>query len=183
MLAVMTCPRHDPTRERGVAMVRIILVWAALLTVQAAEPPGPDEAGKSAPGTVEGDKAAESLAMYNRMREKTPETAAAQWKLGLWCEQNGLAAEAYVHFSNVVKLDPKRDAAWRKLGFKKVDGRWTTDEQIAEDKEVRKAEAEWGPRLKKLHKDIHGTNGVKKQEEARAALDAISDPSAIPSVY
>jgi len=164
-------------------MVRILLVWSTLMTAQAAEPPGPEEAGKSAPGAVGDEKAAEALATYNRMREKTPETAAAQWKLGLWCEQNGLAAEAYVHFSSVVKLDPKRDAAWRKLGFKKVDGRWTTDEQIAEEKEVKKAEAEWGPRLKKIHKDIHGTNGVKKQEEAQTSLDAITDPAAVPSIY
>ncbi len=42
---------------------------------------------------------------------------------------------AYVHFAEVARLDPKRDAAWRKLGFKKK-ARWTTDgEQIAEERE------------------------------------------------
>jgi hypothetical protein len=164
-------------------MVRIILVCGALLTAQAAEPPGPEETGKTAPKDVDGDKSARALATYNRMREKTPETAAAQWKLALWCEQNGLPAEAFAHLASVVKLDPKREAAWRKLGFKKVDGRWMTDEQIAEDRQLKKDEAVWLPRLKKLHKDIHGANGAKKQEEAQAALDAIADPAAISAVY
>ena len=94
-----------------------------------------------------------------------------------------MKAEAYVHFAEVVRRDPKRDAAWRKLGFKKVGGRWTTDEQIAEDNEQKKADKIWADRLKKIHKDIHGANGAKKQEQAQAAIDAITDPRAIPSIY
>jgi hypothetical protein len=164
-------------------MVPTLLVCAALLSLQAPEPPGPGETGKAAPKAPDGGPSAETLATYNRLREKTPETAAAQWKLGLWCEQNGLSAEAYVHFSAVVQLDPGREAAWRKLGLKKFDGRWLTDARIAEEKEQKKLEAVWVPRLRKIHRDIHGTNGAKKQEAAQAALDAIADPAAVSSVY
>lgn len=74
------------------------------------------------------------------MKSQTAETAAAQWKLALWCEQNGLKAEAYAHFAAVVRLDPKREAAWRKLGFKRHGGRWLTDEQIATTEEQKAAD-------------------------------------------
>jgi hypothetical protein len=37
--------------------------------------------------------------------------------------------------------------------------------------------------LKKIHKDIHGANGAKKRDQARAALEAIRDEKAIPSLY
>ena len=122
-------------------------------------------------------------AQYNALKEKTPSTPAAQWKLGLWCEEHGLRDLAYVHFAEVARLDPKRDAAWRKLGFKKVNGRWTTDEQIAEERAQKRADKEWAPRLKKIHKDIHGSNGAKKRDLALAAIAAISDPGAILPVY
>src|SRR5438046_80178 len=99
-------------------MIRIVLVCSSLLAVAAEDPKPPSgsaAAGSKAKGTEEETQAA-ALAHYNAIRGKSPETAAAQWKLALWCEQNGLQAEAYSHFAAVVKLDPKRDAAWRKLG-------------------------------------------------------------------
>jgi hypothetical protein len=164
-------------------MFGLALVSAALLAIPAADPPRPQDDEKAAPKAVAGDDPGKALAEYNARRAKTPATAAAQWRLGLWCEQHGLKPEAYVHFAEVVRLDPKREAAWRKLGFKKLGGRWTTDEQLAEEAEQKKAEKIWAPQLRKVHKDIHGTNGAKKQAEAQAVLDAINDPRAIPSVY
>ncbi len=164
-------------------MVEFVLIAATLLAGQTAPVSQlkPKEAAK--PKVAPAMDPAEALARYNEMKEKTPPTAAAQWKLGLWCEEHGLKAEAYVHFAEVVRRDPKRDAAWRKLGFKKVGGRWTTDEQLAEDNEQKKADKIWADRLKKVHKDIHGANGARKRDEAQAVLDAIKDPRAIPSVY
>ncbi len=160
-------------------MIRVALICSTLLTAQVASSDQPGDGEKPSATAEQG----EALATYNRMREKSPDTAAAQWKLGLWCEEHGLKAEAITHFSEVVRLDPKREAAWRKLGFKKSGGQWLTDEQIAEEKEQAKADRIWVPILRKCHKDIHGTNGVKKRDEAQATLDAISDPQAIASVY
>ena len=80
-------------------------------------------------------------------------------------------------------LDPSRDAVWKKLGMKKVGGHWKTPEQIAEDSEQKKADKVWSPRLKKLHKDIHGGSGAEKRDQARTALAAISDPRAVLSLY
>ncbi len=164
-------------------MISVVLVASILLTGQTATAPKAKNTEKPATKNAHDIDPAEALAKYNELRDKTPTTAAAQWKLGLWCEQHGLKAEAYVHFAEVVRRDPKRDAAWRKLGFKKYGRRWTTDEQIAEDMEQKKADKVWGPRLRKVHKEIHAAHGTKKRDEAQAVLDAISDPRAIPSIY
>lgn len=164
-------------------MMRSVLIGATFLVFQTA---GPTQSGDlqkpTAKAAAEVDPG-QALAEYNALRTKTPSTAAAQWKLGLWCEEHGLKAEAYVHFAEVVRLDPRREAAWRKLGLKKHHGRWTTDAQIAEENEQEKADKLWAPKLKKLHKDIHGANGAKKRDEAQAALLAITDPRAMLSVY
>ena len=68
-----------------------------------------------------------------------------------------------MHFGEVISLDPKRDAAWKRLGFKKHGNHWATDAQIAEDQEQKKADKFWGPHLTKVHKDIHGANGKPKK--------------------
>ncbi len=120
---------------------------------------------------------------YNLLKAKTPLTAAARWKLALWCEEHGLKDLAYVHFGEVISLDPGRDAAWRKLGFKKLGNGWATDAEIAEDLEQKKADKRWGPILKKVHKDIHGGNGKAKRVAAEAELDKITDPRAVVPVY
>lgn len=102
-------------------MLRVWLVSAAILAAQDPAPaPSPSPVGdnqpapKAEPATPD---EARALADYNAIREKTPATAAAQWKLALWCEQNGLRPEAYVHLGKVIELDPKKDLAWQKLGY------------------------------------------------------------------
>ncbi|HZW34072.1 MAG TPA: hypothetical protein VFF52_25335 [Isosphaeraceae bacterium] len=164
-------------------MIRLILAVSVLATGQAASAPPKQHEPKAAAKVEAADNSGEDLAKYNELREKTPETAAAQWKLGIWCEQHGLKAEAYVHFATVARLDPRREAAWRKLGLKKYGGRWLTDEQIAEENEQKKADKAWGPRLRAWHKDIHGTNGARKRDLAQAAVHAITDPRAILPLY
>jgi hypothetical protein len=133
--------------------------------------------------TAEAPDLDRTLSEYNALREKAGNSAAAQWRLALWCEKNGLKAEALAHFGEVARLDPKREAVWKKLGFKKVAGRWTTDEMIADEKEQKAADKVWGPRLRKLHKDVHGTNGTERREIAQAELDAIKEPRAVLSLY
>jgi uncharacterized protein (UPF0335 family) len=165
-------------------MSPVVLLCSALLAFQDPGPPkAPDEpkavAKDLAPKVDEAARAA-TLAKYEEMRAKTAETAAAQSKLATWCEQNGLKDEMLIHLANVVRLDPKRDAAWRKLGFKKHEGRWMTDEQIAEQATFRKAEKDWGDKLKVAHKHIHGG---KKQDEAQETLNGITEIAAVPAIY
>jgi hypothetical protein len=92
-------------------MLRVLLLSSGLVAVQdpVLPPAGNDRPAANA-------EAAEALALaeYNPIRDKTPETAAAHWKLALWCEQKGLKPEAHVHLNRLIELDPKRDAAWQR---------------------------------------------------------------------
>lgn len=205
--------RLDPTQPGGIAMIQTLVLSSILMTLPAqagerrssmlgGKPAAKDNAGKgsakapAAKGDVAkkpakapaakdeaGDAAGDALATYNGLREKTPHTVAAQSKLAAWCEAHGLKAEAYVHYAEVVRLDPKREAAWRKLGYKKYGNQWMTEAEIAEAERQKKLDKTWGPRLDRIHKDIHGAHGAKRADQARDALAAITDPDAIPSLY
>jgi hypothetical protein len=164
-------------------MIGLVILSTTFLAFQGADSPPSKRARKPRPEVATELNAGEAIAKYNALKEKTPSTPAGQWRLGVWCEEHGLKDLAFVHFAEVARLDPKRDSAWRKLGFKRLGGRWTTDEQITEENEQKKADKEWAPRLKKLHKDIHGTKGAKKREIALAAVADITAPKAILPVY
>ena len=164
-------------------MIGSVIVASALLVGQTAAPTHSGDKQKTTSKAASADDIQKAESEYNLLKEKTPKTAAARWKLALWCEEHGLKDIAYVHFGEVISLDPKRDAAWKRLGFKKHGNHWATDAQIAEDLEQKKADKFWGPHLKKVHKDIHGANGKPKKDLAQADLDKISDPRAVLSVY
>src|SRR5262249_43130299 len=102
-----------------------------------------------------GDDASELArqAEYRVRRDRTPDNADSHWKLALWCEENGLREAAKAHFVQVVRLDPKREAAWSRLGYKLQGGRWSTPEQLAAEKEERelqkRADRQWKAQLEK----------------------------------
>ena len=138
-----------------------------------------------APSVVVADDAldpakAEAQATYKTRRAKLADTAAAHWQLAVWCEQAGLPGEAKEQFAAVVRVDPKREAAWKRLGYKKVGKQWLNDEQIASAAETRKAVKEWGEKLAAIHKDVHV---ARKREDAMAALAKITDERAIPAIW
>lgn len=114
----------------------------------------------------------------------SPTKADDHWKLALWCEKNSLADEATAHFSAVTRLDPKREAAWKRLGYSRTNGRWMTASQIAAEKaqaEARAAiEAEWLPRIEQWTAQLAdpATRG-----EALAGLSTVDDPLLVPAVW
>lgn len=126
------------------------------------------------------------LAEYNARRAKAANTAEDQWKLALWCEEKELKAEAQAHLSTVVRLDPARDAAWKRLGYKKHEGRWITDTQLAAEKaEVqaqKEADRKWRPLLAKWRSWLKDKN-QNKRTDAEQALAEVTDPRAVPSVW
>ncbi len=129
---------------------------------------------------------AAKLAEYNAKRASAKETADDQGALALWCEQNGLDAEAKAHYAAVVRLDPKREAAWRKLGCKKVNGYWVTNEQLAAEKAEndaqKAADKKWKPLLTHYQTALHGKSHANR-DHAVKALEELSDPRAVPSVW
>lgn len=138
---------------------------------------------EAAPSAEEPAASPEALAEYNGMKEKAPRTVAGHLKLAEWCEAHGLKAEAQLHYFEVVRLDPKRESVWRKLGYRKVGHRWMSEVQMAESEEQKKTDRLWAPRLRKIHRDIHGSNGPRKRDAAWAEFEAIRDERAIPSMY
>jgi Pretoxin HINT domain len=126
------------------------------------------------------------VAAYLQRRTKTPDRAEDQWKLALWCEQNGLKQQATAHVYRVLQLDPSRDAAWKHLGFKRLGGRWDKPERVAaakaEAEKQHKANNHWKPLLEKI------AGGLASKDKARSAqaektLAAVDDPRAVPMIW
>ncbi|MBX6312570.1 MAG: hypothetical protein IRY99_06575, partial [Isosphaeraceae bacterium] len=131
-------------------------------------------------------KLATALAEYNERRAKAKDTVDDQWKLAQWCERRGLVAEAKAHYTAVTRLDPRREAAWKKLGCQRHNGRWMTPEQIAAEKADREAQAaadkKWRPLLTKWRGMLHSKDPAQRAE-AEARLAEVDDPRAAPSVW
>jgi tetratricopeptide (TPR) repeat protein len=109
--------------------------------------------------------------------------AQAHVSLGLWCESVGLAPEATAHFTVAIHFDPYRDSTWKRLGYVKRDGRWTSPQQAAiqdrDDREQVRADHEWEPLLKKWKSWLLDK---KKAPEAERLLATVTDRQALPSI-
>jgi hypothetical protein len=107
----------------------------------------------------------------------------AHVKLGLWCEQKGLKAEATAHFTSAVLLNPKNEATWKHLGCVKHNGRWMTREQIdAEERETalqKEADRRWEPQLRKWRSMLADAGTRTEAEDQLAKVD---DPRAVPAI-
>ncbi|AMV38052.1 polymorphic toxin-type HINT domain-containing protein [Planctomyces sp. SH-PL62] len=123
---------------------------------------------------------------YLERRAKARDGADDQYKLALWCEENGLTLAMTAHLHRTLQLDPGREGAWRRLGFKKVGSRWVNPDVEAAMKAEREAQAKadraWRPKLEKL-RDALSNKSRDKRAEAQAALAAIEDPRAVPSIW
>jgi hypothetical protein len=137
---------------------------------------------------------------YVVKRAKAPATAAAQFELGSWCEENKLADLARAHYETALKLDASLDAAHRKLGHLYQDGAWLTRDDVnaaqglvkykgrwvtADEKTKREnaeqttaAQVSWLRRIKVLRQAIlNGPND--RRREAESQLMAIRDADAV----
>ncbi|MFO0956412.1 MAG: Hint domain-containing protein [Isosphaeraceae bacterium] len=121
---------------------------------------------------------------YQSRRARMKDTDDDHEKLADWCSKNGLDDEADAHLRAALRLDPGRASAWKKLGYKRMGGRWVNDELLAAEKaeaEVQKrADEAWTARLNALLKDYRDPT---KKAEALAALDEIRDPRAVPALW
>ncbi len=149
--------------RRGPAMMHALILSLAAL----AQMPAPGEA---------------DVSEYANRRKSVANTADAHWKLAIWCQSKKMQAEAEAEFAAVIELDPKRDAAWKHLGYKKHVGRWMTDAQVADFDAQAKADKHWLPILRKLHDKLHDKVATRR-EEAKAAFLKLDDPRAVPSLW
>ncbi|WP_435010961.1 hypothetical protein P12x_002251 [Tundrisphaera lichenicola] len=125
----------------------------------------------------------DALARYARRRDQIADTPQAHWQMARWAEEAGLLAEAEVHLRAVVRLDPAREEAWKKLGARKQGSRWVFPDRAAIEKSEiearRKADARWRPLLARWKTWL---GQPSKQPEAEALLRGVTDPLAVPSI-
>lgn len=129
---------------------------------------------------------AAALDEYRVRRARMEPTADEHWRLALWCERHGLNAEARAHATAVTRLDPARDAAWKRLGYERWRGRWRTPEQIAALEKGAEAQKQadrlWRPRLEKWRRALELPEGDRRAA-AEAQLARVSDPLAVPAIW
>ncbi len=123
---------------------------------------------------------------YLDRRSRAPDRAEDQWKLAVWCEQNGLREQAIAHLHRVVQLDPKRESAWKHLGYKRVGARWVKPDEAAaakvEAQKQQKANIQWKPILERLRNGLQSRDRARRAETEKA-LSQITDRWAAPMVW
>ena len=126
---------------------------------------------------------AATLAEYESRRLKAPYTADGQWSLGLWADEHGLKDQAKAHLTAVTRLAPSRDEAWKRLGYKKQEGRWVTEAQLVAEKVEREAQKladrKWKTLLERYKAMLVQPS---RREEAEESLAGVTDPRAVPSI-
>ena len=122
----------------------------------------------------------------SKRRVELKERADDHWKLALWCQQNGLKDQASVHFRRVVQLDPRRESAWKHLGFKRMGGHWVKPDEAAaakiEAQRQKRANEHWRPILERLRTGLQSKD-ASRRAEAEKALAQITDRRAVPMVW
>ena len=71
---------------------------------------------------------------YETRRRAVPLTVAGHWEAAEWCRQESLSRERLYHLKHVLELDPEHEAAHRGLGHIRDHGRWTTQNEILENR-------------------------------------------------
>ena len=124
---------------------------------------------------------------YMDRRVRTPQrNVDAQMRLAAWCLENGLKDEAMAHYYLVTRVDPSRDIAWIRLGFKKNKDRWVKPEVLAGQKleadRQKRADAQWKPRLQKLREGIE-SSVESRRLKAEHELYQVTDPRAAGLIF
>jgi Pretoxin HINT domain len=136
---------------------------------------------------IENDAARRELINeYLDRRSKTSMKPDAQARLASWCEQKGLKEQAIAHYSEVVRLDPKREAVWRHLGYKKQGNRWVKPEDQAADRleaeRQKHADKQWRPKLERIRDGLESKDAARRTKAEDAAAQ-VTDPRAVSMVW
>jgi hypothetical protein len=136
------------------------------------------------PPKVEPPKSAARLA-YEEKAKGLPDKPRPWVELAHWSESNATPDEVRDAWRNVIRFDPNHAEARKALGFKRSGSAWKTDAMIADQDAQKKADLEWGHRLKVVHRKLHVGKGENPAdaEAARAELAAITDVRAAPKLW
>ncbi len=126
------------------------------------------------------------ISEYEAHRRDAVETPDAQFALASWCDSKGLKPQAVAHYLTVLRLDSGREIVWKRLGYKKVAGRWAKPEEIAAAKHGQdrqhKADRDWAKKLTHIRDGLDGRD-PSKHAKAAEALEQVADPHAVPMIW
>ena len=129
---------------------------------------------------------AANLAAYRELRGKLDSPRAVR-ELARWCNKNGLADRARLHYAQLLAhasadAGAKKEAA-RELDLEQVAGAWFPRKELAarsaEAKQIEAAVEKWRPRLLQLQARIDGHNFADR-DQAIAEFHRLDDPALIP---
>jgi hypothetical protein len=145
-------------------------------------------------------RGSDALAEYERIAPKTPDTAADQWQLSLWCRDHKLESQRREHARRVIELDPNQADAWRSLGYTEIGGQWKTQREYFEDRgyvfyrgkwrlpqvvdileeknRIELLEREWFGRLRQWRTQLVSD----QSEEVSERFKTIRDPNALKAI-
>ncbi|WZO99152.1 polymorphic toxin-type HINT domain-containing protein [Isosphaeraceae bacterium EP7] len=169
-LAVMADPKN-PTARGLLGQVADGEKWSTVAQPGQPPDPGPDTAMREE---------------YRRRRDAMKGSADSHLKLARWCDEAGLKEESVAHYRATVRLDPLRDEAWKRLGYKSRKGRWVTDGQLALERAQataqQKANKHWRPKLASIRSRLEGRDQAAR-EAAEVEVAGVTDPLAVPSIW
>ncbi|MGW8257760.1 MAG: HEAT repeat domain-containing protein, partial [Thermoguttaceae bacterium] len=135
--------------------------------------------------------------LYEKIRPAYPDTADGQWALAEWCREHNLPAQREVHLQRTIELDPNNVEARHALGYSRIDGKWTTQDEVMiqhgykrykgrwmsqqqidlleEKSKLQHLQQEWFQKVKLWR----GWLGTVRDKQARENFQNIADPGAI----
>ncbi len=139
-------------------------------------------------------------AEYERIAPTYPDTVAGQWELAQWCRDHKLGPQRETHLRRVIELEPDHAEARRALGYSRVDGQWTTQDElmtkrglvkykgqwkypqeieVLENKrKLEAAQQEWCQKVKRWR----GWLGTDRRDQGRQNIRGITDPAAVKAL-
>lgn len=135
------------------------------------------------------DRLAQNAAIeqYRAVRNNYEMTRNGQLRLADWCRDHKLPQRERAHLTAALALsNNSNDPVLRaRLGFQLVDGVWTTQEEIDNQKQTLLAEQQhlksWRPRLRRLSTQL-AARRKEIREQALAELKTLRDPALIPAL-
>ena len=125
------------------------------------------------------------LKEYARNRSKTSDTVEGQMSLANWCRDRLLADQERGTFVAGIGIEYRTRHHAERLGFRRVDGKWLSEAEIAATIGRRKLETDATNRsrteLQEIGRDLHH-NHAARRDAARSRLAAIKDVHAIPAM-
>jgi hypothetical protein len=125
------------------------------------------------------------LDQYERRRAVLTDTLSNHMSLAVWCASKGLADRCRSHLNRVLEFDSDNSVARMALGYQLVNGRWMSPNEQArlaqQTQFAMSSHRRFAATVRDIRKDL-SSSSTDVVHAARERLQAIDDPTAIPSV-